>query len=138
MNRWRGEIKCWRASDLNLSQEQAKALDAVQQSFFREAQVFRSQLLAKRLELRELLANPNTRVETIRSKSSEMLDHQAKFEEKSIEYLIKVRSILTTEQLKSWCPEMEFPGFQRTIQGHEPTAPISPPKSPSLESDKPE
>ncbi len=138
MNRWRGEMRCWKASDLNLSQEQTKALDPIQQSFFREAQLLRAQLFAKRLELRELLINPNTKVETIRSKFSEILEHQTKFEEKSIEYLIKIRAILTVEQLKNWCPEMEFPAFQRMIQGPESMAPMPPRRSPFQEDAKPE
>jgi len=138
MRHWKGEAKCWKASDLNLSQEQMKGLDTLQQAFFRETQLLRAQILSKRLELRELLTNSTTKIDSIRSKSAEILEHQAKFEEKSIEYLIKVRNLLNQEQLKDWCPEMEFPPFRRMMQGPDSMAPSLPRKPPFQEGVKPE
>lgn len=135
---WRGEVRCWKASELNLSQEQAKGLDALQQVFLRETQASRAQIFAKRLELRELLTNPGTRVETIRSKFSEILEQQARIEEKSIEYLVKVRSLLTPEQLRNWCPEFEFPPFRRMMLGPDSAEPMPPRRPPPPESAKPE
>ena len=113
----KGDAKCWKASDLHLSQEQLKGLDSLQQAFFHETQLLRAQIFSKRLELRELLTNPTARVDSIRSKSAEISEHQARFEERSLEYLIKVRTLLGQEQLKDWCPEMEFPPFRRMMQG---------------------
>jgi len=114
---WRGNTKCWKASECNLSQEQMKALDTLQQVFFRETQLLRAQVLSKRLELRALLTNPATKTEAIRLKSSEIQEHQAKLEERALEYLIGVKSLLNQDQLKGWCPEMEFPPFRRMMQG---------------------
>jgi hypothetical protein len=48
----------------------------------------------------------------------EIIELQSKQEEKAAEYLIKVRSLLTPEQLKSWCPEQEWPSFRHRM--HEP------------------
>ena len=138
MRLWRGEARCWKASDLNLSQEQAKALDAFQQAFSRETQIFRAQIFAKRIELREFLTDPNSKIEIIRSKSSEILDHQAKLEDKSVEYLIKVRSLLTQEQLKVWCPELEIPPFRRMTQGPDFMGPMPFRRPPFHEGAKPE
>ena len=138
MKPWKGEPRCWKASELNLSQEQMKGLDVLQQTFFRETQVFRGQIFTKRLELKELLTNPNTKIETIRSKSSEILEHQAKLEEKSIDYLIKVRNLLTPEQLKQWCPELEFPAFRRMMQGPDMMGPPPSRRPPLQEGVRPE
>lgn len=135
---WRGEVKCWKASELNLSQEQSKGIEALQQTFFRETQLFRAQIFAKRLELRELLTNSNSKVEGIRSKFSEILEHQVKLEEKSIDYLMKVRSLLTQEQLKNWCPEIEFLSFRRMMLGPESMGPLPPRRPPFPEGVKPE
>ncbi len=135
---WKGEVRCWKASELNLSQDQLKGLDALQLVFFRETQISRAQIFAKRLELRELLTNPNARTETIRSKLSEILEQQAKLEEKSIEHLIKVRSLLTQEQLKNWCPEFEFPPFRRMMPGPNSTEPMPSRRPPPPEGAKPE
>jgi len=117
MRKWRGEGPCWRASELNLSQEQRRGLDLVQQTYFREAQLIRAQLITKRLELRELLIHPTTKIESIRMKYSEIIELQSKQEEKAIEYLIKVKNLLTLEQLQNWCPEQEFPAFRQMMYG---------------------
>ena len=101
MKPWKGEVRCWKASELNPTQDQMRGLEALQQGFSLETQLLRAQIFTKRLELRELLTDPNTKIDAIRSKSSEILEHQAKLEERSIEYLIKVKDILTAEQLKN-------------------------------------
>jgi Spy/CpxP family protein refolding chaperone len=126
MKKWRGEDPCWRASELNLSQEQRKALDLIQETYFREAQLLRLQLFTKRLELRELLTNPMVRNEMIRGKNSEIIELQSKQEEKAVEYLIKLRNLLTPEQLKDWCPEQEFPHFRQMMHGTGPRGPAPP------------
>ncbi len=123
MRKWRGEGPCWSASELNLSPEQRKGLDLIQQAYFREAQLFRLQLFTKNIELRELLTNPTTKVESIRGKYSEIIELRLKQEEKAVEYLIKVRSLLTLEQLKNWCPEQEFPAFRQMMHGTGPMGP---------------
>jgi len=123
VRKWRGEGQCWSASELNLSPEQRKGLDLIQQAYFREAQLFRLQLFTKNIELRELLIHPTTKVESIRGKYSEIIELQSKQEEKAVEYLIKVRSLLTLEQLKNWCPEQEFPAFRQMMHGTGPMGP---------------
>lgn len=123
MRPWRGGGPCYIASELNLPQEQRKALDLIQQTYFQEAQLIRAQLFTKRLELREFLINPTIKLESIRLKYSEITELQSKQEEKAIEYLIKVRNLLTLEQIQNWCPEQEFP-FSR--QGMPGTGPMGP------------
>ncbi len=120
MRRWRGESQCLRAAELNLSQEQKKNLDLLQQAYFREAQLLRLEVFTKNLELRELLTNPSAKVETIRGKTSEIAEVKSKQEEKSVEYLIKIRNLLSPDQLKTWCPEQEFPYFRPTMPGRRP------------------
>jgi len=124
MRKGRGEPTCWRASDLDLSQEQRKNLELIQQAYFREAQLLRAQLFTKRLELRELLTSPTIRIEPIRAKNSEIIELQSKEEERSVEYLVKVRNLLTPEQLRKWCPEQEFPAFRHRMHGTGPMGPM--------------
>ena len=123
MRPWKGEGPCWNASELNLSQEQRKGLDLTQQTYLREAQLIRAQLFTKHLELREFLINPNIKIESIRMKHLEIVDLRSKQEEKAIEYLIKVRNLLTLEQLQNWCPEQEFPSFRQMMYGPSPMGP---------------
>jgi Spy/CpxP family protein refolding chaperone len=126
MKRWRGEAQCWRASELNLSQEQRKTFDLLQQTYFREAQLLRLEIFTKNLELRELLTNPSAKVETIHGKTSEIAGLQSKQEEKAVEYLIKVRNLLSPEQLKTWCPEQELPYSRQMMPGRRPMGPTFP------------
>jgi len=126
MRMWRGEAPCWRASDLDLSQEQRKNLDLIQQAYFREAQLLRAQLFTRRLELRELLIGPTIKIGSIRAKNSEIIELQSKEEERSVEYLVKVRNLLTPEQLQKWCPEQELPAMRHRMHG---TGPMHPGKT---------
>lgn len=123
MRPWKGEGPCWRALELNLSQEQRKGLGLIQQTYFQDAQLIRAQLFTKRLELRELLVNPAIKVDSIRTKYLEIIELQSKQEERVIEYLIQVRNLLTLEQLQRWCPEQEFPLFRQMMHGTGPMGP---------------
>jgi len=124
----RGGLPCFRASDLTLSPDQMKELDLIRQSFYREAQPIRSEIFSKYLELKEFLTNPMIKTESIHAKNAEIILLQSKFEEKVIYHLIKVRALLTQEQLKIWCPEQEFPQPRRMMHGPGPTGPMGPPK----------
>jgi Spy/CpxP family protein refolding chaperone len=128
MRMWRGESPCWKASDLDLSPEQRKNFELVQQTYYREIQLLRLQVFTKRLELRELLTNSAAKTESIRGKFSEIIELQSKQEEKVAEYLIKVRSLLTPEQLKSWCPEQDLPSYRQMMHGAGPMVPMRPGK----------
>jgi len=120
MKPWRGEIRCWKAIDLNLSIDQTRGLTLIQQAYFRETLLLRTELFTKQLELRDLLTDPAIKVEAIRSKHGEINKLQSKLEEKAIDYLIKVKTLLTQDQLKSWCPEQEFPLFRQMMYGPAP------------------
>ncbi|MGD0919868.1 MAG: periplasmic heavy metal sensor [Thermodesulfobacteriota bacterium] len=128
--KWRGDGPCWRAWDLNLSIDQANKLELIQQIYHNETQVLRTELISKRLELRDSLTNPAVKIESIRSKYLAINELQSKLEEKAMEYLVKVRNLLTQEQLKSWCPEQEFPFFRGMMHGPGPLGPLHPKRPP--------
>ncbi len=128
MRKWREESPCSRASDFDLSSEQRKSLDLIQQTYYREFQLLRLQVFTKRLELRELLTNSAASTESIRAKSSEIVELQSKQQEKAAEYIIKVRNLLTPEQLQRWCPEQEFPAFRHMRYGAGPSGHTDPKK----------
>ena len=130
MPHWREENRGRRASELNLSVDQANELNLIQQNYYQETQLLRTQLLSKRLELRELLRNPTIKIELIRSKYREITETQSRFDEKATEYLIKVRNLLTSEQIKIWNPEEEYPFFQPMMHGPNPMGPMRPRKPP--------
>jgi len=124
----RGEPSCFRASDLSLSPDQVKELELIQQSFYREAHPIRTELFSKYLELKEFLTNPIIKIESIQAKNAEIILLQSKLEERAIHYLIKVRALLTQDQLRVWCPEQEFPRSRRMMPGPMPMGPMGPAK----------
>lgn len=138
MRQWRGENRCWKASDINLSSDQLKGLDLINQTYLRETRPLRTELFSRRLELREFLTNPNVKAESIQLKTSEIIELQSKMEEREVEYLMRVRSLLTQEQLKNWCPEQEFPFLRGMMHRPEFMGPMNPKKTPSHEKAKEE
>jgi uncharacterized membrane protein len=52
MRQWRGETRCWKAADLNLSPDQVKGLELINQAYLKETRPLRNELFSKRLELR--------------------------------------------------------------------------------------
>jgi hypothetical protein len=133
MRQWRGENRCWKASDLTLSPEQVKGLDLINLTYLKETRPLRNELFSKRLELREFLTDPNVKAESIQLKNTEVLALESKIGDREIEYLIKVRSLLTQEQLKNWCPEQEFPFLRGMMQRPEAMGPMPPRKTPPHE-----
>ncbi len=129
MTHWKKENRGLRASELNLSAEQVKELNLIQQTYYQETQLLRTQFLSKRLELRELITNPTVKIESIRSKYHEITEIQSRLEEKAAEYLIRVRNLLRPEQLKSWNPEEEYPPFQLMMHGPKLMGPLRPRKN---------
>ena len=138
MKQRRGDGPCLRASDLNLTPDKMKELDFIQQAFFREVQPLRTELFSKYLELKEFLTNPAVKIESIHAKNLEIIELQSKLEEKIIQYLIKVRALLTQEQLKIWCPEQEFSLSRRMMHGPGQIGPMPPRKPPFQEAPRKE
>ena len=128
MKHWKGEGRCPRASELNLSPDQMRNLTSLQHTYYRETKLLHNELFSKRLELREFLTDPNVRMDSIRSKSLELNLLQSRLDEKVIEYLTRVKGLLTREQLKLWCPEQELPFFWKRIHGPGPMEPPIPRK----------
>lgn len=126
MGHGKREVKCWRVLELELPLDKQKELQLIQQTFLKETQLLRAQLFTKRLELREMLTNPAIREEMIRPKYLELAEIQAKLEERTMEYLIKIRSFFTSEQLPFWCPEEEIPFYPPMRERHGPMKPIGP------------
>jgi len=133
MEQWWTEAQCLRASDINLSQDQIKGLDMIQEAYFQEIRFIRIQLFSRRLELRDILTNPTQRSEAIRAKYREMNELQLKLDEQTMEYLLKLRNLLTKEQLKTWCPEKEFSFLREMVRGPGLIHPMHPRKHPPEE-----
>jgi CheY-like chemotaxis protein len=95
---------------LNLTEEQARALDSLRRSYMVEAMPIRTELFALRIELRHLLSDPNVQPQILFDQQRKISALQAKLEELSLSYQVKARSVFTKEQLErlpqGWVFEM--------------------------------
>lgn len=95
---------------LDLTEEQAKALDSLHRSYMAEAMPIRTELFALRIELRHLLSDPNVQPRILFDRQRKISVLQAKLEELFLSYQVKARSIFTKEQLErlpqGWAFEM--------------------------------
>ncbi len=97
---------CASLEELDLSGEQRSAIDRVNAEHSAQVARFRDELLERRLEVEALLKDPNAAEETIRNKAAEMVRAHNRLQEKMMDYQIRLRAILTPEQLRRWCTLM--------------------------------
>ncbi len=91
-----------------LTEEQAKALKALQQAYMAEATSLRRDLIVLRLELGYLLRDPNVQPKVLFDRQKKISELRAKLDDLSLSYQIKARSILTKEQLEQLPPDFSM------------------------------
>jgi DNA-binding response OmpR family regulator len=95
---------------LDLTEEQAKALDRLRRSYMAEAMPIRTELFALRIELRHLLSDPNVQPQILFDRQRKISALQARLEELSLSYQVQAKSIFTKEQFErlpqGWAFEM--------------------------------
>jgi hypothetical protein len=95
-----GQDAYWKSSDLDLTEVQKKTLESLQQAFIAEAMPLRRELMSLRFELRYLIRDPNVQPKILLDRQKKISELQAKFDDLSLSYQIKARSIFTKEQLE--------------------------------------
>jgi len=91
---------CWQSSDLALTEEQTRALEALRDAYLAEATPLRRELIPLRFELRHLIRYPDVQPKKLLDRQKKISELQAKLESLSLSYQIKARAILTREQLE--------------------------------------
>jgi Spy/CpxP family protein refolding chaperone len=91
---------CWESSSFALTEAQKKALETLHRAYMAEAIPIRTGLFALRLELRHLIRDPNVQPQILFDQQRKISALQARLEELSLSYQIKVRSVFTKEQLE--------------------------------------
>ncbi|MCK8603673.1 Spy/CpxP family protein refolding chaperone [Desulfoferrobacter suflitae] len=86
------------ASSLNLSEEQKAQIQARQEVFQDEINPLRDELFSKRMELRELWAKASPEQSLISAKQKEIQAIQNQIQEKTTQYQLECRELLTPEQ----------------------------------------
>ena len=88
---------------MDLTKDQTRQVESIQADFRKEILQIRSSLLARRIELHDLLRDPTIEEGTIWMKLKEIEGLNRSLEETIIHYQLLVRRILTPDQITSWC-----------------------------------
>jgi Spy/CpxP family protein refolding chaperone len=107
-----GQDAHWKSPDLSLTEAQKKTVESLQQAYASEAFPLRMELVALRFELRYLLRSPNVQLGVLLDRQKKISELQAKLDNLSFSYQMKVRAVFTKEQLER-LPEDCLPGMDK-------------------------
>ena len=99
------------AERLHLTEEQTARLQKLRESFLRETLTLRNDLVIKRLDLNDLLADPRSDPRRVLAKQTEISELESKIGERMVIYRLEMRQILTPEQVKLLPEGIFFRGF---------------------------
>lgn len=98
------------AKDLNLSGDQIAALQNLRQGFLHDTLPWRNDMVVKRMDLQDLLRQPQVDSEQVLSKQREVSALESKIQERMIVYQLEIRKVLTPEQIRLLPPAIDSPG----------------------------
>jgi Spy/CpxP family protein refolding chaperone len=118
-----GPGSCWTLSFPDLTAEQSAKLTDLQKSFIEGTTKLRSEVAVKRIELDQLLAQPQPKTEEVMATQKELLNLQSQLQQKCLSNQLEIRKIVPEEQLSQfsnrWGPgSYTSPGGKR---GYGPT-----------------
>lgn len=95
--------------ELNLSEEQQAAIKRIKANYLNKVIHLRSELAAKQLEFKNLIGDPTATEEAIRTRGREIEAVNGQIMREMVSFEIEVRRVLTPEQLRTWCKNMDSP-----------------------------
>ena len=93
--------------ELNMTESQVKEARRVRATYSNRILKLRSDFIGKQIEFRNLVRDPSTSEESIRSKGREIEAIDIQLLREAIDYDIEMRKILTPEQLQRWYTVMD-------------------------------
>ncbi|MBW2636646.1 MAG: hypothetical protein JRC86_03830 [Deltaproteobacteria bacterium] len=99
---------CTPLSKMGLSSGQAEAIEAIKSSYRRRILQVRSNLMVKKIEIRNLLNDPEASEETVLIKAGEIEDLNRAFDKVVLNYQLEIRRVLSPEQIETWCTNGEM------------------------------
>lgn len=99
---------CKPLSEMDLTEEQNRAIEMVRASYRTEILQLRSNLMAKRIEFKGLMKDPEADTEKIRATADDIEILRSRFDNMVLEYQMEIRKNLMPDQIKSWCINEEM------------------------------
>lgn len=106
MNPRRLSPDCSTLERLDLSSSQKEAILRIDSQYKGQILDRRNTLMLKRLELQGMLRDPHAGKDAIQARAREMGDAREEIHQKLIDYQVRIREILTPEQIRRWCTMM--------------------------------
>lgn len=94
---------CLPLSKMELSSGQSEAIEAIRSSYRRKILQLRSNLMVKKIEMRNLLNDPEASEEKVLVKAGEIEDLNRAFDKVVLNYQLEIRRVLSPEQIRTWC-----------------------------------
>ena len=94
-----GPGSCMLFSLPNLTEDQSLKMADIQKNFIKENSKLKSDLAVKRIELNQLLAQPQTKTDEVMAKQKELSNLQSQLQQQCLRNQLEMRKILTDEQL---------------------------------------
>ena len=99
------------ARRLNLTEEQTVRLKDLREFYLRDTLDLRNELVIKRFDLNDLLDKPQVDPNQVLVRQREISGLESRLEERSLLYQLKMRQVLTPEQIKLLPPGFFGGGF---------------------------
>jgi hypothetical protein len=99
---------CVPLSKMELSSGQAESIEAIRSSYRRRILQLRSNLMVKRIEIRNLLNDPEASEEKMLIKAGEIEDLNRAFDRVVLNYQLEIRRVLSPHQIETWCTNGEM------------------------------
>jgi len=93
--------------ELRLTDDQMKAARQIKASYTKRLLKLRSDIIAKRIEFRNLIRDSSASEEMLRAKGKEIEALDVQLIREMIDFEIEMRKILTPEQVQLWCNYMD-------------------------------
>jgi len=93
--------------ELRLTDNQMKAARQIKADYTKRLLKLRSDIIAKRIEFRNLIRDPSASEEMLRAKGKEIEVMDVQLLREMIDFEIEMRKILTPEQIQLWCNYMD-------------------------------
>lgn len=97
---------CFALEVLDLSEKQRQEVEKINNHYSPILARMREDLLSRRLEMVTLLRDPFSPQEAIEEKTTQLISAHQKFQEKMLEYQLRLRALLGPEQVSRWCTLM--------------------------------
>jgi len=108
------------SANLNLSKEQTEKMWQLKEKFHNDTQKLRFELFQKRVELKDLYADPKVDEATLITKQKELNTLRQNLQDKMSQMRIEQRRILTPEQIKKLSETPKGHGFGKKGAGRGP------------------